>query len=232
MKSLKQRRADNARTKLRRRGNRLIVTRGDRRMVFAPSPHKRGVRCLTEYTRADLHSTWTYSDDGRFALASGTDSSFDDGGTEHVELVFDGRDGHPFRCPPAAIKVADGAWLFYEPDGNDSYVSTSQTGIANAALLASSFAGELDPDLAAFLGVNPTLCNVDDIEEFRSNHRYKALRNFKFEITPPDKVVGAGRRAENHIRHNHSNYDLMLEAAGVDGLLWPDVYSKVREGVG
>jgi hypothetical protein len=219
-------------TKLRRRGDRLIVTRGDQRMVFAPSPYKKA-RCLIEYSQTDVyHFTLTYGGDaGRFALASGTDSRFDDGGAEHVELVFDGQDGHPFRCRPAAIKVADGAWLFYETDGDDSYVSTSQTGITNAALLASSFAGRLDEDLAAFLGVNPTLCNVDDVEEFRSNHRYKALRDFKFQIAPPDKSIGKGRQAEAKFRHESTNYNKMLEAAGVDGLLWPETYEQVRKGV-
>lgn len=35
-------------------------------------------------------------------------------------------------------------------------------------------------------------------------------------------------RAENTIRHRHTNYDDMLAAAG--GLLWPEVYERLRAG--
>jgi hypothetical protein len=52
---------------------------------------------------------------------------------------------------------------------------------------------------------------------------------FDFRVEVPSVPVGKGRRAENKVRHEHSNYDAMLKSAG--GLLYPEIYETVRRGV-
>lgn len=75
------------------------------------------------------------------------------------------------------------------------------------------------------------MCDLQRVGEINSNPRWKALREFKFAIDRSTRVDGTGRRAENRWRHQHSNYDAMLEQCGTNGLLWPDQFEQVRQGV-
>lgn len=209
--------------KLRRRGYRLIVTYPHKKLVFGLNPLKPDRRRMISYERNDPPQSYTidYSDDGRFAIATGHVED------DPVRVVYE---GNPFQYQPAALWTDKGPWSFRDHDTGTVYISISDVHIANKALVASAIRAELDPDLATFIGVNPTLCDAADIDEFYVNHRYKELRNFQFVFERPTEPIGKGRHAENKLRHEHSNYEEMLEAAG--GLLWPEQYDRLREGVG
>ena len=87
----------------------------------------------------------------------------------------------------------------------------------------------LPAELAEFLGVLRLVCDADKITAIHKDPRFAKLRNFDFRIENLPADIGIGRRAENTVRHDLTNYDEMLEAGR--GLLWPEVYEKVRKGV-
>jgi hypothetical protein len=107
--------------------------------------------------------------------------------------------------------------------------------MVNSALVLSAATKDnkslsLPPEVAKFLDVSPLLCDFEEIIAIHDNPRFARLRDFDFRIGDnlPDNI-GTGRRAENIVRHQHTNYDEMLRAAG--GLLYPEQYEQVRKGV-
>jgi hypothetical protein len=203
--------------KYRRRGQRLIVTNGTSRKVYCA--YGKGMR-LTEVADTDEHFVISYSTCGDFALGKGHDKC---GPTQFVARTAAGE-------PIASRECDESPWFFIDQKKEDKLlVSASQTGIVNAALIASAMEGRIDQALANFLGISPVLCAVDDVGAIHQNPRFRTLRGFDFCVTPPSEPIGTGRRAENTMRHRHSNYDAMLQAEG--GLLFPDEYDRVRRGV-
>jgi hypothetical protein len=75
------------------------------------------------------------------------------------------------------------------------------------------------------------VCDLDRLGEIHTNPRWKALREFRFIMDRSAQLNDTGRRAENRWRHQHSNYDAMLKQCGTDGLLWPEQFEQVRQGV-
>jgi hypothetical protein len=211
------------RTKLQRRGERLIVTTGGERLVLVPNP-KRTERRVIEASRAGEQLVLTYSPCGRYALQKGNNKE------GPVQLVID---GDFFDGERIAIRERDNeTWVFADREKKRLYVSLSHTGIRNTALAASTIVARMNSALAEFLGVSPMLCSFDDLDEIHRSHRWNALREFRFEFTPPTEAIGTGRRAENTFRHTQTNYDEMLRegAKDVGGLLYPEQYQRVREG--
>jgi hypothetical protein len=209
-----------SRSKIRRRGERLIVTTGDERLVLALNPD-RTARRVVEAAGSNEHWALSYSPCGRFAIETG-----------HCERGPMARaiNGDFFEGERIAIRLGDDPrWIFF--DDGELFVSIDQTGIENIALAAGVAVGEIDHDLAGFLGISPVMCAVDAIEEIHRNPRWRALREFKFKLTRQTEPIGVGRQAENTVRHRLCNYDQMLRECGVDGLLWPDQYARVRKGV-
>lgn len=212
-----------AKPKLQRRGARLLVTQPDgERHVWMP--HKKGERRVVEWSSPKHHYAVTYSKDGNYAWLKGRDEHV--GGPSQY-IIAGGFWGDDIV---AVRQTDDQAWVFCDRSNDKMALSLSQTsGIPNFALVASAIAGELNAELAEFLGVNRMLCDIDTIRDIRENPRYAALRNFKFQFRRPEMPVGNGRRAENKVRHELTNYDAMLKAGG--GLLWPEQYEQVRKGV-
>jgi hypothetical protein len=205
--------------KIQRRGNRLIATHGNERIVFQAIPGTRRRRVI-EVTRPNEHYTVTHSPDGSFAIATGEYHG------KSVQIVSEA----DYFGKLLALRVNDEPWVFIG-DADELLVSIDDCGIANVALAASIVVAELDTGLANLLGVHPALCRINNVDEIHNNPRWKALREFKFELMQPTEPVGTGRRAANAIRHRHSNYDAMLRECGVGGLLYPQQYEAVRKGV-
>jgi hypothetical protein len=207
--------------KVQRRGNRLIVQRGDERAVLVGEPGEQ--RRVVEFTKPGQHFTVTYSPCGSYSLAKGTVDG------ESLQFVAE---GDFFDERVAARRTDDDPWIFRTPEG-EYLVSITDTAIRNLAVAVSAVVAEMDPALALFLKVHPALCRVTDIDEIHTNPRWKALRDFKFELTRPTGPIGTGRRAENTVRHQLSNYDEMLRegAKSVGGILYPEQYDRIRKGV-
>lgn len=210
-----------ARPKTKRRGDRLIVIypEGDR---YLYAPYAKDRRRVVEFSQPGEHYDVTYSPSGKYALLKGHAEKV--GGPSQL-VMDDGFWGDVVACR----QTDEQGWMFYDRVTKKLAVSITHIGIRNAALMAAAYAGEIPEELAAFLGVHRTVCNAADIKEFRENPRYRDLRDFVFEYERPDRELGRGRRAENRARHELTNYDDMLRAAG--GLLWPEQYERVRSGV-
>ncbi len=208
-----------SRPKLRRRGQKLILEDGEIKLISVPDYGNKKWQII-EYWKGKYHAHVTYSNDRRFAWFKGVHE-------EHGPFQSVASGG--FWGEYVGLRQTDEQqWIFRGPGEDTYYVSISQIAIKNIALIAAHIEGELDADLAAFLGIEPTLCNAAAIAEIHASVRFQALREFDFRITP-EKVSGKGWRAENAIRHEHSNYNEMLRDAG--GLLWPEQYEVVRKGV-
>lgn len=206
------------RRKLKRRGNRLIEIDGDRRAAYAP--HGEDWR-VVEVWKPGKHINVAYSPSGRYSMIRSEAE-----GEEPDRYVVHG------DYPGDRIVAIwfESRWMFFNTDVRDFFVTADDTGILNSALVASAIASELDSELADFVGVTTTiLCRAGDIHEILSNPRYARLRAFRFDVDAPPGNLGTGRRAENIVRHQHTNYDAMLADAG--GLLYPEEYQRVRQGV-
>jgi hypothetical protein len=209
--------ARNGRPKIRRRGDRVIFQRGDERRTYIN--HRNGLGRLVEVRRPGAHYVVTYSPCGKFALAKGE------------------RDGKPLQVAQdaatselIAIKASLDGWLIADHEDPEAFfISIDDVPIGNQALIAGISKHQLDADLAKFLGINPLLCSNKDITAILDDPRYALVRDFRFSVTPLQCDLGAGRHAESKIRHEHTNYDAMLQRAG--GLLHPEVYEHVRRGV-
>jgi hypothetical protein len=213
--------------KVRRRGDRLEITIGDATCVY--QDRKGEGSFLVEYSAPDQSFTVEISPCERFALMKGQI------GGEPAQMVLYKADANSKRSRKIAVREADGTpWFFPDPaDDERAYVSMSQTGIRNAALLVASVTHEIDHDLAKWLRIAPDMCPDSVIEEFHENPRWRDLIKFEFRIAAPTGPIGKGRRAENTLRHKHSNYDAMLRegAKDVGGILYPEQFETLRKGV-
>jgi hypothetical protein len=208
------------RTKIRRRGSRLIVTSDNQRIEYIGNPNGGNPRVI-KAERPDSKLSVTYSSCGRFLLAQGT---HDDEPVQYA-LVDD------FFTMPVAIRPTDeDGWAFPGIENRDElWVSVNDVGITNVAVRASLVEREIDRDLAEFLDMSPLLCLLDKALAITEDPKWKKLRDFAFRVDDLAGPVGTGRRAENKWRHEATNYSEMLEAGG--GLLWPEQYQTVRRGV-
>jgi len=138
----------------------------------------------------------------------------------------------PISWNVIAGRFADGdcPWVF-DHEGR-CFVSASEVPMGNRALIL-SIADEdkllLPEELAEFLDLVRLACDFKKIVAILDDPRFAILRDFDFRIEDLSVDIGVGRRAKNTVRHKLTNYDEMLEAGG--GLLWPEVYEKVRRGV-
>ena len=207
--------------KVKRRGDHLIKTIGRTTLTYQRWPAGR-FRLVAVATPGQSY-TASYSAGDRYALLKG---EINGEPVQHAILRNRVRGG-----PLVAVRSDNGGlWWFLDPDNEEAaYISISQTGIKNAALIAASVTHEIDRELAEFPGVSQQACRDADIAEFHENSRWRELRDFEFRIADAPQITGTGSRAENDFRHNHTNYDDMLQAAG--GLLWPEQYAVVRKGV-
>lgn len=209
--------------KKRRRGNRLVVTAGEKREVYVADGQ--GKMRLVETTAPDKTTrVLKRSASGRLVMVRVAERGEPDLEVVHV-------------CDQAeavAQRFADDdcPW-FFRRDGC-LYLSASETGMLNKALVLSiAVKGneniQLPQELADFVGVHPLLCDLDEVLSVQDNPRFARLRNFDFQIEDLPADIGNGRRAKNKARHEFTNWDQMLQAAG--GLLHADVYENVRRGV-
>lgn len=128
-------------------------------------------------------------------------------------------------------------WFFPEDDSNNLYVSVSQAGLANEALLlglATTKEGVrcIPPDLAEFIDVAQPVVLADKVFEVNKDPRYRAIRDYDFQVDTA-AALGFGPYAtkkEAKVRHLASNYDDML-AQSPGALLDPAAYETVRAGV-
>jgi hypothetical protein len=124
----------------------------------------------------------------------------------------------------------DTPWFFADDSSNFTYIAADQVPFRNAALIAAARAYNMPLGLMTFLGFkSPMLCDAKIVGEIEESPRYALLRDFQFNISMPDQLAGKGRQAQNKVRHEHTNYDEMLQAAS--GLLYPEQYETVRRGV-
>jgi hypothetical protein len=206
------------RPKIRHRGGHRLIfeyPEGDK-YVYVPYDGQK-IRVVEAWDGNGEHHVVTYSDSGRYAWAKSQNGS--------KGYVLDGG----FEGDVVGARMCEAApWVFRDGDNEGRGLSISQVGIANMALIASSLVGRLDPELANFLGVDPHLCDPEEIIEIKNNPRYAALRNFRFTFKRPDRALGAGRRTENKFRHQETNYDDMLEAGG--GLFGADFAGEGARG--
>lgn len=210
--------------KRRRRGNRLIVTAGGVTSTYVKNG--KGNFVLFEKVTRDITTQLVKrSPCGRYAW---------------IRVVLpDGEPGVEHSCSrddetPQATRLADAPcpWFFTAGDDDRCYVSASQTTLLNKALVVSISTQDnlsLPIDFANFLAVSPVLCATDAVVAIQADPRFAKIRNFDFRIDELPDGIPAGKRAASTVRHQHTNYDKMLEAGG--GLLWPEVYEKVRKGV-
>ena len=138
--------------------------------------------------------------------------------------------------PPLAIRFGSkSAWGFFDPKGDDDteFISISECGIGNKALLASFKQWRtIGSDLAQFLDVAEMLVPLEEVLAVHRDPRFAALKDFDFKVELPEQRL-SGRRAAAILRHRYSNWDEMLRVGGrnVGGLLYPEQYDQVRRGV-
>jgi hypothetical protein len=147
------------------------------------------------------------------------------------------------QVDPIAQRFADpgsdkggSPWLFREDDSTDYFVSVSETGLKNAALLAGlcsderGHVAELSQEIADFCGVSTLLVPLKKVIEACQDSKFALVRHFDFQVIEEMLPVGSGhvsQRVQNHLRHTGSNYEQMLRAGG---LMHPNVYDTVKRG--
>jgi hypothetical protein len=184
-----------------------------------PSPDGTRWRII-EASRPGTHYAVSYSPCGKYTMLRGHEP---EGAVQRV-LVGGFADGNCVACRCGD----DEPWMFRDPEKADELRVSFSDACMNPALAAATVVSRLPQALAELCGVSAVLCDYEMLDEMHTNHRFKALREFDFKFTVPVANPGTGRRAENNVRHQNTNYDEMLKAAG--GLLWPEQYERIRAG--
>jgi hypothetical protein len=207
--------------KNRRRGDLLLTTVGAQ--TFTYKSRGDGTAHLVRYEARDQHFDAVYQ--GPYCLLDGVCRG------QHVQMLVV---VHGFKATDLAIREPGKIWFFWDPEDDDNaFISVSHADVKNVALLAATISHEIPRDLADLLNIKPQMIRVGDIADIHENIRWRDLRNFEFRFTPPAEPIGTGRRAENKLRHEASNYDEMLRegAKNVGGILHPQQYVVIRRGV-
>jgi hypothetical protein len=216
-----------ARDKLKRRGDSFRVETPDgQTYVFKRAPD--GSRFVAEIIGRNFHfHDVRTSDCHAYAMLKGV-AKTPTYKWEPIQWVISIDRDHGKKI---AGRLSDKEPWFFAGDGDEfTYIAAEQVSFRNAALIAAARAYNMPPGLMEFLGFkSPMLCDGKIIGEIEESSRYALLRDFQFNISVPDRLVGNGRQAQNKVRHEHTNYDEMLQAAG--GLLYPEQYETIRRGV-
>lgn len=224
------------RVKRRRRGNRLIVENGDERTVYVSDGH--GRLLATEHSAAgETSRVAKRSPRGQMLLLETTS-----GARGRMDLVIAGHLAEFAQHREHADEVGERAGDHARPPAVGRCQRQDQRLVADGVqrlrrrdvqrplAVAGEAAVGADPEHPPRrVEIREALCH-------RLASRSAAMRGSHACATSTSGWIRAptcppvwGRRAENAVRHRHSNWDAMLRDAG--GLLHVEPYETVRRGV-